>query len=152
MKPTRAEEDGVGLQFFADADENFLWVAVVNVVRHVETSGKQNLRRGLRHPGNPFTSALVVGLDKILRKKTRPAYGGINIGIHNNDESEAGAWTPGARSNFVQRIAGWVAMSRPLEIYLYEWWPLRRRGQIFEKLSRMRVEVRKRATDAPRTT
>ena len=40
-------------------------------------------------------------------------------------------------------IAGWVAMARPLEIYLYEWWPLRRRGQIFEKLSRMNVEVRK---------
>src|SRR5215218_1226216 len=43
-------------------------------------------------------------------------------------------------------IAGWVAMSRPLEIYLYEWWPLRRRGQIFQKLSGMRVEVRKRSS------
>ena len=42
-------------------------------------------------------------------------------------------------------IAGWVAMWRPLEIYLYEWWPLRRRGQIFEKLSRMPVTVRHRA-------
>ena len=41
-------------------------------------------------------------------------------------------------------IAGWVAMWRPLEIYLYEWWPLRRRGRIFQKLSRMPVEVRKR--------
>lgn len=41
-------------------------------------------------------------------------------------------------------IAGWVAMWRPLEIYLYEWWPLRRRGQILDKLSRMEVEVRKR--------
>jgi hypothetical protein len=41
-------------------------------------------------------------------------------------------------------IAGWVAMWRPLEIYLYEWWPLRRRGQILEKLSRMAVEVRRR--------
>lgn len=25
-------------------------------------------------------------------------------------------------------IAGWVAMWRPMEIFLYEWWPLRRRG------------------------
>lgn len=41
-------------------------------------------------------------------------------------------------------IAGWVAMWRPLEIYLYEWWPLRRRGQMFGKLSRMPVEVRNR--------
>jgi len=42
-------------------------------------------------------------------------------------------------------IAGWVAMWRPMEVYLYEWWPLRRRGKIFEKLSRMRVEVRLRS-------
>ena len=40
-------------------------------------------------------------------------------------------------------IAGWVAMSRPMEIFLYEWWPLLRRGRLYEKLSRMRVEVRK---------
>ena len=38
-------------------------------------------------------------------------------------------------------IAGTVAMWRPMEIYLYEWWPLRRRGQIFEKMGRMPVEV-----------
>ncbi len=38
-------------------------------------------------------------------------------------------------------IAGWVAMWRPMEIFLYEWWPLRRRARIYEKLSRMRVEV-----------
>ena len=41
-------------------------------------------------------------------------------------------------------IAGWVAMWRPMEIFLYEWWPLRRRGRIYEKMSRMKVEVRKR--------
>jgi hypothetical protein len=38
-------------------------------------------------------------------------------------------------------IAGTVSLWRPMEIYLYEWWPLRRRGQIFEKMSRMPVEV-----------
>jgi hypothetical protein len=41
-------------------------------------------------------------------------------------------------------IAGWVAMWRPMEIFLYEWWPLLHRGRLYEKLSRMRVEVRKR--------
>ena len=39
-------------------------------------------------------------------------------------------------------ISGWVAMWRPLQIYLYDWWPLRRRGAIFRKLSVMDVEVR----------
>jgi len=41
-------------------------------------------------------------------------------------------------------IAGWVAMWRPMEIFLYEWWPLRRRGRIYEKMSHMKVEVRPR--------
>ena len=38
-------------------------------------------------------------------------------------------------------IAGWVAMWRPMQIYLYEWWPVRRRIQIFRTLSRMTVQV-----------
>jgi len=38
-------------------------------------------------------------------------------------------------------IAGWVAMWRPMQIYLYDWWPLRQRGRIYEKLSHMPVEV-----------
>lgn len=40
-------------------------------------------------------------------------------------------------------IAGWVAMWRPLEIYLYSWWPLRHRGRVFEKLSTMPIEIRR---------
>ncbi len=40
-------------------------------------------------------------------------------------------------------IAGWVAMWRPIRIFLYDWWPVLRRGRLYEKLSRMRVEVRK---------
>jgi len=29
-------------------------------------------------------------------------------------------------------IAGWVAMWRPMQIYLYDWWPLRRRGKLYQ--------------------
>ena len=43
-------------------------------------------------------------------------------------------------------IAGWVAMWRPMEIFLYEWWPLRRRWRVYEKMSRMKVVVRKRGS------
>jgi hypothetical protein len=42
-------------------------------------------------------------------------------------------------------IAGWVAMWTPIRIFLYDWWPLLRLGHLYEKLSRMRVEVRKRS-------
>ena len=38
-------------------------------------------------------------------------------------------------------ILGWVAMWRPLEIYLYDWWPLRADWRIMQRLSRMKVEL-----------
>jgi hypothetical protein len=42
-------------------------------------------------------------------------------------------------------IAGWVAMWRPMEIFLYAWWPLLRKGRLYQKLSGMHVEVRTRS-------
>ena len=38
-------------------------------------------------------------------------------------------------------IAGWVAMWRPLEIYLYDWWPLREDRRQLERLARIRVRI-----------
>jgi hypothetical protein len=38
-------------------------------------------------------------------------------------------------------IGGWVAMWRPLEIYLYDWWPLRAEWRVLQRLSRMKVEL-----------
>lgn len=38
-------------------------------------------------------------------------------------------------------IGGWVAMWRPLEIYLYDWWPLRAQRRVLERLSRMTVRL-----------
>jgi hypothetical protein len=39
-------------------------------------------------------------------------------------------------------IVGWVAMWRPLEIYLYDWWPVRDRIQLYRRMARMPVELR----------
>jgi hypothetical protein len=38
-------------------------------------------------------------------------------------------------------IGGWVAMWRPMQIFLYEWWPLVRRSRIYRSLSRAPVHV-----------
>ena len=38
-------------------------------------------------------------------------------------------------------IGGWVAMWRPMQIFLYEWWPLARRGRIYRNLSHAEVAV-----------
>jgi hypothetical protein len=38
-------------------------------------------------------------------------------------------------------IIGWVAMWRPLEIYLYDWWPVRAERRNLQRLARMEVKV-----------
>jgi hypothetical protein len=38
-------------------------------------------------------------------------------------------------------IAGWVAMWRPVDIFLYQWWPLRHRRQIYRRLAAMPVSI-----------
>jgi hypothetical protein len=38
-------------------------------------------------------------------------------------------------------IVGWVAMWKPLEIFLYDWWPLRKEWRDLQSLSRMRVRL-----------
>jgi hypothetical protein len=39
-------------------------------------------------------------------------------------------------------IVGWVANWRPLEIYLYDWWPIRRRIKLLRHIAAAPVEVR----------
>jgi len=46
-------------------------------------------------------------------------------------------------------ISGWVAMWRPIQIFLYDWWPLRRRKKVFEKLAAIAVSVRDYAAAPP---
>jgi hypothetical protein len=38
-------------------------------------------------------------------------------------------------------IGGWVALWHPLNIFLYDWWPLRAERRLFERLVRMQVKV-----------
>lgn len=38
-------------------------------------------------------------------------------------------------------IGGWVAMWRPLEIFLYDWWPIRREARLYDRLAAMPVRI-----------
>jgi len=38
-------------------------------------------------------------------------------------------------------ILGWVANWRPIEIFLYDWWPITRRRALYRRLAEARVEV-----------
>lgn len=43
-------------------------------------------------------------------------------------------------------ILGWVANWRPIEIHLYDWWPIRRRRRLLERLAAAEVRL---VPDAP---
>lgn len=47
-------------------------------------------------------------------------------------------------------ILGWVAMWRPLQILLYEWWPIRHHGRVYAKLAEMPVGIRPSVAPAGR--
>ena len=53
---------------------------------------------------------------------------------------------PGVRLGAVLResllIGGWVAMWRPLEVFLYDWWPLWRRRNLYRRLAAATVLVK----------
>ena len=38
-------------------------------------------------------------------------------------------------------IGGWVAMWRPLEVFLYDWWPIRAEARLFDRLAIIPVRV-----------
>ncbi len=38
-------------------------------------------------------------------------------------------------------IVGWVAMWRPLQIFLYDWWPLQRQIRLYQQLSGAHIQV-----------
>jgi hypothetical protein len=46
-------------------------------------------------------------------------------------------------------ILGWVANWRPLEIFLYDWWPIARRRDLYLRLSEAVVETKPYSTDQP---
>ena len=39
-------------------------------------------------------------------------------------------------------IGGWVSMWRPLEVFLYDWWPIRNEARLSDRLAAMPVRIR----------
>lgn len=103
--------------------------AIGDAVRHYFAYRKRLNRRELKRLWRDGRESLLIGLS-FLAACTLTA--GL---LPSNTET----WWNVVREGLT--IAGWVALWRPMQIYLYDWWPLRRRGQIFEKMSRMQVQI-----------
>ena len=49
------------------------------------------------------------------------------------------SWSWVAKEGLV--IGGWVALWRPLEIFLYDWWPIRAEARMYDRLGEMDVRL-----------
>src|SRR5436853_275542 len=53
-------------------------------------------------------------------------------------------WGPGGVADIIREgltVAGWVSMWRPMEVFLYAWWPIVGDRRLYDRLSRMPVRV-----------
>jgi hypothetical protein len=46
-------------------------------------------------------------------------------------------------------IGGWVSMWRPLEVFLYDWWPIRNEARLSDRLSVMPIRIRYTTATGP---
>ena len=61
----------------------------------------------------------------------------------------AGRWDYGEILGHSLLIGGWVALWRPFEIFLYEWWPILGEARLYDRLSAMQVRVVDETPPAP---
>lgn len=45
-------------------------------------------------------------------------------------------------------IGGWVAMWKPIQVFLYDWWPIRSEARLFDRLAAMPVRINYASTAA----
>jgi hypothetical protein len=86
-----------------------------SALKHLLQQGRMSLAIGI-----VFVSLCLFGADAIGKL-------GANAGFNIARESLT--------------IVGWVAMWRPLQTFLYDWWPLQRQILLYQKLGSAHIQV-----------
>ena len=101
------------------------------------TARALSTRRALNRLLREGRAALVIGL--------------VFLGLCLVASEAVNQWTAGLATRLLGEgllIVGWVALWRPLEIFLYEWWPIHRRLRVHQRLATAPVWIRA-APEAP---
>jgi hypothetical protein len=88
-------------------------------------------RRRLAQLFSVGRTSLVIGLVALI----------VSLAIGGLVEKALGESHLGQVIRETMSIGGWVAMWRPLEILLYDWWPIRREDHLYNRLSAMAIEI-----------
>ena len=106
-------------------------------LRNYFTARALSTRRALNRLLREGRAALVIGL--------------VFLGLCLIASQAVSQWAPGLATRLLGEgllIVGWVALWRPLEIFLYEWWPIHRRLRVHQRLAAAPVWIRA-APDGP---
>jgi hypothetical protein len=141
----RAEE------FIVDWSRDLPRDAPLALVVHLErAAGRQDEAVILREAIHEFFAQRVESSRRNLRQVFRRGRISLAIGLAFLASSiaigdaiasyfQANRWAQILRESLL--IGGWVAMWRPLEVFLYDWWPIRAEARLFDRLSAMPVRI-----------
>jgi len=123
------------------------WALVVHLDR---PAGRVDEAAALREAVHEYFGQRVVATRRKLRELFRRGRISLVIALAFLAASIAvgdavAAYLEGSRiGGFIREgflIGGWVAMWRPLEVFLYDWWPIRADGRLLQRLSTMPVRI-----------
>ena len=146
----RAEEFIVG--WASDLQVDKPWALVVHLDR---PAGRADEAVALREAIHEYFGQRVVASKRKLRELFRRGRISLVIALAFLTASIAvgdavGVYLGDGRLGEVIRegflIGGWVAMWRPLEVFLYDWWPIRADGHLLQRLSTMPVRIEYKET------
>jgi uncharacterized membrane protein len=141
----RAEE------FIVDWSKDFPAAAPLALVVHLDRApGKADEASALRDAVHEFFRQRAASVRRKLRELFHRGRISLVIALAFLAASIAvgdtlASYLEGSRLADVARegllIGGWVAMWRPLEVFLYDWWPIQAEVRLFERLSTMPVKI-----------
>ena len=105
--------------------------AVETAIRHYFEYRRWAERRRLRHEFRIGWLSLAIGVSFLL----------TCLGLRGLLATHASG-TIGEAVGEGLLISGWVAMWRPIEVFLYDWWPIWRTVRRYERLATLPVECR----------
>jgi hypothetical protein len=126
--------------------------AKLHIVVHLpEEEARKAEQRGLGQSMSHYFGARADKLDRDLRELFRHGRRYLSIGLPVLvacllASQVARAWLgEGAVARVIEEsliIVGWVANWKPIETFLYDWWPVRQRRDLYRRLKDADVEIK----------
>lgn len=123
------------------------WALVVHLSR---AAGRTDEAASLREAIHEYFGQRVVSSTRRLRELFRRGRISLLIGLAfltasiAVGDAVAGYLGDGGLGEVIREgflIGGWVAMWRPLEVFLYDWWPIRADARLLQRLSTIPVRI-----------